>query len=176
MSTLASGEVTCPVCGAKSFRYVEFLYDVPMFGNVLIYSGHCWTCGYRTFDVDYAEVGRPTRVVFTARDGLDVAKSLLVRSKTGAIRSPDLGFSLEPGSHGEAMITTVEGFLYKVIDYAERLKILEPESAERVETFIKNVYEKIETGGFTLILEDPWGKSFISPYRKESVRIEYLDV
>ncbi|ACB39118.1 ZPR1 zinc finger domain-containing protein [Pyrobaculum neutrophilum] len=174
MSVVYSGEVTCPVCGAKTFRYVELLYETPFFGNVLIQSGYCSSCGYRYFDVDYAEVGRPTRVVFKPRDGLDVAKSLLIRSKTGTVYSPDLGFTLEPGTHGEPVITTVEGFMYKVVDYAERLKTLEPENAARVDQFIETVYRKVEEGGFTLIVEDPFGKSFIQPYRPETVVVEYV--
>ncbi|RFA96821.1 ZPR1 zinc finger domain-containing protein [Pyrobaculum aerophilum] len=174
MSVIFGGEVTCPACGAKTFRYTELLYETPFFGNVLIQSGFCSSCGYRLFDIDYAEVGRPTRIVFTALDGVDVAKSFLIRSKTGSISSPDLGFTLEPGTHGEPMITTVEGFLYKVVDYAERLKVLEPESADKVDQFIQKVYKKIDEGGFTLVVEDPLGKSLILPYRQESVRIEYL--
>ncbi|ABL88377.1 ZPR1-like zinc finger protein [Pyrobaculum islandicum DSM 4184] len=175
MSIIYSGEITCPVCGTKTFRYVEILYETPFFGNVLLQSGYCSNCGYRLFDVEYAEVGRPIRVIFKAKDGIDVAKSLLIRSKTGVIYSPDLGFSLEPGSHGEPMITTVEGFMYKIIDYAERLKALEPENAAKIDGFINTVYEKIEKGGFTLIVEDSLGKSFIQPYRPETVTVEYLE-
>jgi zinc finger protein len=175
VTAVFSGEVTCPVCGSKTFRYVELLYETPFFGNVLIQSGYCSACGYRLFDVEYAEVGRPTRVIFTAKDGLDVAKSFLIRSKTGIIHSPDLGFSLEPGTHGDTFITTVEGFMYKVIDYAERLKLLEPEAAEKVDKFISTIYRKIEEGGFTLVVEDPLGKSFIMPYRQETVKVEHLD-
>jgi zinc finger protein len=175
VTVVFGGEVTCPVCGSKTFRYVELLYETPFFGNVLIQSGYCSACGYRLFDVEYAEVGRPTRVIFTANDGLDVAKSFLIRSKTGIIYSPDLGFSLEPGTQAESFITTVEGFMYKVIDYAERLKLLQPETAEEVERFIETVHRKIEEGGFTLVVEDPLGKSFIMPYRQETVRFEHLD-
>jgi zinc finger protein len=160
VTAVFSGEVTCPVCGSKTFRYVELLYETPFFGNVLIQSGYCSACGYRLFDVEYAEVGRPTRVIFTAKDGLDVAKSFLIRSKTGI---------------GDTFITTVEGFMYKVIDYAERLKLLEPEAAEKVDKFISTIYRKIEEGGFTLVVEDPLGKSFIMPYRQETVRVEHLD-
>ncbi|MEM1598402.1 MAG: ZPR1 zinc finger domain-containing protein [Pyrobaculum sp.] len=174
MSVLFSAELTCPACGKKSLRYVELLYDTPFFGNVLIQTGHCHSCGYRFTDVEYAEVGKPTRVIFTPRDGDDVAKSFLIRSKSGTVYSPDLGFTLEPGSHGESYITTVEGFLYKVIDYAERLKTLEPEKSDVVDAFIAKVHRKIEEGGFTLILEDPLGKSFITPYRPETVKVEYL--
>ncbi|MEM1572544.1 MAG: ZPR1 zinc finger domain-containing protein [Pyrobaculum sp.] len=176
MSVIYSGEARCPVCGAPTFRYVQLLYETPYFGNVLIESGYCSTCGYRLFDVDYAETGRPTRVLFKPRDGLDVAKSFIVRSKTGTIYSPDLGFTLEPGSHGEPFITTVEGFLYKVIDYAERLKVLEPESAGQVDKFIQTVQRKIDEGGFTLVVEDPLGKSIIIPFREDTVTVEQLDV
>jgi len=175
VTVVFSGEVTCPVCGSKYFRYVELLYETPFFGNVLIQSGYCSACGYRLFDVEYAEVGRPVRVIFTAKDGLDVAKSFLIRSKTGAVHSPDLGFSLEPGAQADSFITTVEGFMYKVIDYAERLKLLQPETAEKVDQFIETVYRKIEEGGFTLVVEDPLGKSFIVPYRQDTVRVEHLD-
>jgi zinc finger protein len=65
--------------------------------------------------------------------------------------------------------------MYKVIDYAERLKLLQPETAEEVERFIETVHRKIEEGGFTLVVEDPLGKSFIVPYRPETVKIEHLD-
>ncbi|MFN7105150.1 MAG: ZPR1 zinc finger domain-containing protein [Pyrobaculum sp.] len=174
MAVLYDVETTCPLCGTKSFRYVEMLYNVPHFGDIFIQNGVCPTCGYRYFDVEYTEVGRPMRVVFTAGDRDDVAKTYLVRSKTATIYSPDLGFSLEPGICGEAIITTVEGLLYKVINYAERLKTLEPEKGRKVDGFIQLVAEKIERGGFTLVVEDPLGKSFFIPHRPDSVKVEHL--
>lgn len=166
---LYSVETRCPVCRAEAFQYTELLYETPYFGAVLVQVGRCNNCGYRFFDIEYGGVGRPTTIVFTARDGDDVIKSILIRSKTGSIHSPDLGFSLEPGLMGDPFITTVEGFLYRVIDYAERLKTLSPEVSERVEQFVQNVREKIERGGFKLVVEDPLGKSFIIPHRPESV-------
>ncbi len=165
----------CPVCGANAFSYTELLYDAPYFGKILISTGYCNACGYRYFDVDYAESGNPTRIVFKAEDGEDVSRSLVVRSKTGSVKSPELGFSLEPGPQAEPFITTVEGLLYKALDYAERLRVLQPESGRRIDEFVANVQRAIEAGGFTLILEDPLGKSLIIPRRPESVRIEPLD-
>ncbi|MGC9118316.1 MAG: ZPR1 zinc finger domain-containing protein [Thermoproteus sp.] len=174
MSVLTQTVTRCPVCGANTFNYTEFLYDAPYFGNIVVSTGFCRTCGYRFFDVDYAESGNPTRVVFKAEDGDDVSKSLLIRSKTGSVRSPDLGFSLEPGPQAEPFVTTVEGLLYRALDYAERLKVLEPESAQRVDEFMERVRKAIEAGGFTLIVEDPLGKSVVVPRRPELVRIEPL--
>ncbi|MCI4464625.1 MAG: ZPR1 zinc finger domain-containing protein [Thermoproteus sp.] len=174
MSILVQTVTRCPVCGAEAFSYTEFLYETPYFGNVVVSTGFCRSCGYRFFDVDYAESGNPTRVIFKAENGEDVSKSLVVRSKTGSIKSPDLGFSLEPGPHAEPFVTTVEGLLYRALDYAESLKALEPESARRVDEFIEAVQRAIDSGGFTLIVEDPLGKSVIIPRRPETVKIEPL--
>lgn len=165
----------CPVCGAEAFRWASVLYEAPYFGHVLISMGSCGACGYRYFDVEYADVGRPTRVVFKAENGDDVSKSLIVRSKTGSIKSPDLGFSLEPGPQAEPFITTVEGALYKALDYAERMKVLEPESAQKVDEFMAKIVKAIDEGGFTLVVEDPLGKSLIIPHRPGTINIEYLD-
>jgi len=174
VAVLIAEETRCPACRSRAFRYQELLYDMPHFGNVLVETGYCSVCGYRLFDIEYADVGRPTRIIFAARDGEDVARSYLIRSKTGTVYSPDLGFSLEPALGGEPMIITVEGLLYRVADYAEKLKVLEPGSAQRVDEFIRRVYRAIESGGFTLVVEDPLGKSLIKPYRPESIRVEYL--
>lgn len=175
MSVVTQIVTRCPACGAETFHYTEFLYEAPYYGNLVVSVGVCKSCGYRFFDVDYADAGSPTRVVFKAENGMDVAKSLLVRSKTGSIKSPELGFSLEPGLHGEPFITTVEGFLMKTIDYAESLRALEPESADKVDEFIRKVQRAIEEGGFTLVIEDPQGKSLVIPWRPETVRVEHLD-
>ncbi len=174
MSIITQMVTRCPVCGANTFSYTELLYEAPYFGNILISTGYCSTCGYRHFDVDYAESGNPTRVIFRAEDGEDVARSFVVRSKTGSVKSPDLGFSLEPGPQAEPFITTVEGLLYRALDYAERLKVLQPESATKVDEFIANVQRAIDAGGFTLIVEDPLGKSLIIPRRPDLVRVEPL--
>jgi hypothetical protein len=45
----------------------------------------------------------------------------------------------------------------------------------KVDKFISTIYRKIEEGGFTLVVEDPLGKSFIMPYRQETVKVEHLD-
>jgi zinc finger protein len=174
VSIVAESEGNCPACGAPTFKLVGLLYDIPHFGNTVLWIGHCRTCGYRYFDLEYAESGQPTRIIFKAENGEDVAKSWLIRSKTGSIKSPELGFDLEPGPSAEPFITTVEGFLYRALDYAERLEALEPEKADKVEEFMAKVRRAIDEGGFTLIVEDPQGKSAIIPRRPEIVRVERL--
>ncbi|MBP1449622.1 MAG: hypothetical protein JZD41_06410 [Thermoproteus sp.] len=94
---------------------------------------------------------------------------------TKPLNSRARGFSLEPGPQAEPFITTVEGALYKALDYAERMKVLEPESAQKVDEFVARIVKAIDEGGFTLVVEDPLGKSLIIPHRPGTINIEYLD-
>ncbi len=158
-------EARCPVCMVEgAFNYVEFLYDAPYYGKVLISVGRCGSCGYRFFDMLYADAGEPVRYTYQVEDLVDVARTMIIRSKTGTIYSPDLGFSLEPGPYAEPFITTLEGFLYRVVDYAERLMVTSDEARDRVEQFIEEVRRTLESGStFKIVVEDPEGKSIIVP-------------
>lgn len=158
-------EARCPICMAEgAFNYVDLLYDVPYYGKVLISVGRCGSCGYRFFDLLYADAGEPSRYTYTAEDQEDVARTIIIRSKTGSIYSPDLGFSLEPGPYAEPFITTLEGLLHRTIDYAERLLVTSDEARDKVEQFIERVRKVLETGSrFSIVVEDPEGKSIVIP-------------
>lgn len=158
-------EARCPVCMVEgAFNYVDLLYDAPYYGKVLISVGRCGSCGYRFFDILYADAGEPVRYTYLVEDLIDVARTMIIRSKTGAIHSPDLGFSLEPGPYAEPFITTLEGFLYRVVDYAERLMVTNEEARDRVGQFIEGVHRILEAGStFRIVVEDPEGKSIIVP-------------
>jgi len=171
---LAETTGVCPACGLKTFYFVEYLHETPYFGPVLISSGRCSNCGYRHFDLEYGETGRSTRITFKPKDGEDVAKTLIARSKTCSIKSPDLGFELEPGPSAEPFVSTLEGFLHRVIDYAERMKTLTGD--EKIDEFISRVRKAIEAGGFAIVLEDPLGKCAIIPRSKDAeITVEYLN-
>lgn len=157
----------CPSCGHESYQYKEVLYDVPYFGHTLVCSGYCNSCGYRFFDVIYSEVGEPIRLAYLVEDLVDVTKTFVVRSRRGSITSPELGFSLDPGPSAEPFITTIEGLLFRALDLAEQMACLYEEderTLERVKGFKASV-ERALNGElkFTLVIEDPEGKSLIIP-------------
>ncbi len=155
---------TCPVCGARSLSVYEVLYEVPNFSNMILTSSVCTTCGFRHVDLQYLEDRGHVRVEYRIEDKVDVERTLLIRSSTCSISSPELGFSLTPGACSEAMITTVEGLLYKIRGYAESMMVLYEENAERIREFTSRVDRALRGQiSFTLILDDPSGCSAIIP-------------
>ena len=171
-SVLTRLSVRCPLCGVGEFEYVETLYDVPGAGKVLLVSGSCNHCGYRFVDLDYVEYSGPIRITFRAEDGDDVTHTLIIRGKYARIKSPELGFELEPGSASMPMVLTLEGLLDLVEDYANKMLMLEPDKADAIREFINRVGKARVEGGFTIIVEDWAGKSAIIPRRERSVVLE----
>ncbi len=172
---LYRGIEKCPVCGVESLEVSELLYEIPNFGNIILYSYRCSSCGYRHVDLQYLEAKRWKTYKYIIRDDRDVTETMIFRSKTCRIRSPDLGFSIDPGIAAEAFITTVEGLLYKVLDFAERMLVLtdSEEEKERIREFMNKVKMALEGKiTFTLILEDPYGNSLIKPPRGREDRLE----
>jgi len=158
----------CPVCSNQALEVVELLYQVPHFGNLILYSYTCHACGYRHVDIQYLEEKKWRIVKYTIEDERDVMETLIFRSKTCSIHSPELGFSIDPGLIGEAFITTVEGLLYKVLDYADRMTTLieDPSAKDRLEDFKRKVQKALQGQvKFTIVLEDPLGNSLIKPPR-----------
>ncbi len=172
---LYRGVEKCPICGANSLEVAELLYEVPSFGNVILYSYRCSNCGYRHVDLQYLEEKKWKTYKYDIKDERDVTETMVFRSKTCRIRSPDLGFSIDPGIAAEAFITTVEGLLYKVLDLAERMLVLSESEEEKakIREFIENVKKALRgERPFTLILEDPYGNSLIRPPRGREDRLE----
>jgi zinc finger protein len=155
-------EELCPLCGAEST--VHFLpYEIPFFGEIMIITSVCSSCGYRSTDVMVLSGERKERseIVVSSTEDLN---ALVVRSSFGTIRIPELGVNVEP-KRGEAFVTTVEGVLRRV----ERVvKILQKDvkgaRKKRAEEVLKHI-EKIKSGEarMTLIIDDPTGNSAILP-------------
>ncbi len=155
----------CPICSNETLEVIELLYQVPFFGNLILYSYTCRVCGYRHVDIQYLEEKRWRILRYPVEDEKDVTETLIFRSKSCSVYSPELGFSIDPGIMAEAFITTVEGLLYKVLDYADRMiSLLEESSRDKVEEFKTRVQKALQGKlKFTIVLEDPLGNSLIKP-------------
>ncbi|MDI6811622.1 MAG: ZPR1 zinc finger domain-containing protein, partial [archaeon] len=110
---MACSEVkeSCPICGAES--ELQFLpYEIPFFGEIMIFTAVCSSCGYRSTDVMVLseEKRRRCELVISSVEDLN---ALVVRSTSGTIEIPELGVRIEP-KRGEAFISTVEGVLRRV--------------------------------------------------------------
>ena len=151
----------CPACGCESDLRIT-PYEVPYFGEILIFTAFCERCKYRSTDVLVLSERKKKRYEFKVRRCEDL-NVRVVRSSFGRIEIPELGVSVEP-RRGEAFISTVEGVLERVRRVVEMLAASEEEHAKkkRAKEILRKI-EEIKDGKecMTLIIEDPTGNSAI---------------
>ena len=151
----------CPLCGAESELHCV-PYEIPFFGEIMIFTAVCASCGFRATDVmvlSAEEKRKRCEMVVSSAEDLNVR---VIRSSFGSIEIPELGVSVEPKS-GEAFISTVEGVLKRVENVVKMLsRNVEGEKKKRAEHILKQI-ERIKSGGvsMTLIIDDPTGNSAI---------------
>lgn len=153
----------CPICGAESELH-SVPYEIPFFGEIMIFTTVCDSCGYRATDVMLLSEEKHERCELVVSSVEDV-NAIVVRSSSGTIEIPELGVSVEP-KRGEAFITTVEGVLKRVENVAEMLG-RDDKSKERVNAVFKQIDEiKLGKASMTLIIDDPTGNSAIIPNKQ----------
>jgi len=151
----------CPLCGAESELHCV-PYEIPFFGEIMIFTAVCASCGFRATDVMVLSAEEKRKrcemVVSSAED----VNTIVVRSSSGTIEIPELGVSVEPKS-GEAFISTVEGVLKRVENVVKMLS-KDVTSKKRADEVLKQI-EEIKSGkaSMTLIIDDPTGNSAIIP-------------
>jgi len=151
---------TCPVCGAES-ELSCLPYEIPHFGEFMIFTAVCDSCGYHATDVMMLADQKQNRCekVIAAPKDID---AVVVRSSFGTIEIPELGLIVEP-KRGEAFITTVEGVLRRVERVVQILS-KDAESKKRADEVLKQIEEiKLGNAQMTLIITDPTGNSAIIP-------------
>lgn len=160
---------TCPSCRGNTFTIVEFTYNTP-YGNILVISGYCETCGYKFSDILNLNIHRHIKLILEIREPDDL-RSLIIRSKTAKIILPDFGIEIHPGPAALPYITTVDGLLYRVLDV---LELFSNGKCKQLKNLINSAIEGRRA--FTLVVEDPYGNSAIIPYQRSRLTIEYLKV
>lgn len=177
-----TGIEKCPVCGRNTLHVTETLYEDPTFGQLLLYSQQCSSCGFRRVDIQYLESKGPSRLIYVVEDSDDIYRTYIFRSRTATIKSPELGIEINPGPDAEAMITTLEGLLLRMLDVAEQMEVLNEDDENAIDKLreFKNKVLNALRGNFrfTIIIEDPYGNSTIKPPngKENKVRIEALNV
>jgi zinc finger protein len=149
---------TCPICGAESELHCV-PHVIPVFGEIMIFTATCPSCGYRATDVMVLGEKKATRCEWVVASADDI-KAVVIRSSFGTIEIPELGVTVEP-KRGEAFITTVEGVLSRVERVAKLLS-RDSGSKQRAEEVLAQIEEiKLGKGRMTLIIADPSGNSAI---------------
>jgi len=144
--------------------------EVPYFGEALETMLRCSACGFRHADFMILGQKEPVSLAFTTRDESDLSVRV-IRSNSGTIRIPELGFVAEPTPLSESFVSNIEGVLDRARDVL--LTALEfhgndPQKRELLDGYLAR-YEDYRTARapFTLVIDDPYGNSAIVSERVE---------
>jgi zinc finger protein len=161
----------CPMCHkVGTLTVLSTTIDVPYFGEGLESTLRCDACGFRHADFMILAQKEPWRLEFRARE-IDDLSVRVIRSNSGTIRIPELGFTAEPTPLSESYVSNVEGVLDRAKDIlltALSFHGEDPEKAALLHQYL-STWEDCASGRepFTLIIDDPFGNSAIVSERVE---------
>ncbi|MEA3198776.1 MAG: zinc finger protein [Thermoplasmata archaeon] len=155
----------CPMCRVVGqLTLLSTSVNVPYFGDALETTMRCGACGFRHADFMILGQKDPLRLTLHANGEEDLTIRV-IRSNSGTIRIPEMGFTAEPSPLSESYVSNVEGVLDRAKDVL--LTALEfhgedPEKVALLQEYLMR-YEKMLAGEipFTLIIDDPFGNSAI---------------
>ena len=153
--------VECPACRTRAMRVEEYVYQVPVFGPIILTVGKCRSCGYSFRDVKLAEQTDPKKIVVRV-EGEEELRYMVARSPLSAVIIPEAGLEMIPAAASIGFITTIEGLLWRFHEVAMPLcdQIDDEEKRKRCLeslTWIERAIEGKER--FTVIICDYDGKS-----------------
>jgi len=160
----------CPECHVQVETRMKVTH-IPHFKEVIIMSTSCDACGNKTNEV---KVGggisaKGRQIIFRVTDPSDLTRDVL-KSETCTLKLPDLEFEALMASSG-GKFTTLEGLLIAVKEsLLESNPFLMGDSAVanakmKMEAFSERIDQLFKVSEpFTIILDDPAGKSFLQNF------------
>ena len=162
-------ETTCPSCGAKLF-FIFYRTRISYEEAVEIETFFCKKCLYKSSQIKPIEREEPKKLVLAIRNHDDL-RIILYRSPEAKIEIPELEAEITPGEVSTGEITTVEGVITKL---KEKIELFDEEDADINElNALKDRIHGILQGSdesFTLVIDDPTGKSRINSSRVITLR------
>lgn len=165
----------CPTCKEHSMELHQTVIDIPYFGPVQIISTKCSKCGTKTIDYYVIEEQEARRFTFIITKEQQM-RCRVIQGPSGTIKIPEFKFLLEPGSNSSGFVSNVEGVLFQVSSTIDTLKRWNPDKVDEL-NLLANKVELALKGehAFTLIIEDPTGKSGIIPVSSDDkIKIEKI--
>lgn len=160
----------CPACRVTGVVMRSISHDVPHFGEALETLLFCPHCGFRHVDFLILQQKDPLRYAFEVRDEADL-RVRVIRSNSGTIRVPEVGFLAEPTPRSESFVSNIEGVLDRVIyifEMAKKFNADNPEAVAVADAGIARLQAAKEgRERLTVIIDDPFGNSAIVSDRAE---------
>ncbi len=151
----------CPVCG-ESLYYIFYETKIAYEEEISIETYFCKRCLYKSNKISSQAGNEPKKINVTIQSREDL-RIIIYRSSNGRLIIPEFGAEIEPGLESYGEITTVEAVLEKFLDKIDFMGKDEKNSEifdEKREKILRNL--KGDTEPFTVIIEDPSGKSRIN--------------
>lgn len=168
-------DTPCPMCRASGgVTLLTTTLTVPYFGDAIESLMRCTVCGFKHADFMILSQREPLRLELRAESSDDL-NIRVIRSNSGTIRIPELGFTAEPSALSESYVSNVEGVLDRAKDILLTALDWNKEDPQKVE-LLKHylaTYDACVTGRapFTLIIDDPHGNSAIVAEKVERRRL-----
>lgn len=165
-------DTTCPMCHESGgLGMLTTQVEVPYFGEGLETTLRCARCGFRHADFMILSQKDPLRVSFRSlADPADLSVRV-IRSNSGTLRIPEIGFLAEPTPLSESYVSNVEGVLDRAKDIlltAMEFHGEDPEKRALLEEYLAR-WEQMHNAAipFTIEIDDPFGNSAIVSDRVE---------
>lgn len=164
-------DTPCPMCRASGqLSVLTTTVNIPYFGDGLESTMRCSACGFRHADFMILSQKDPLRLTFAARDEADLSVRV-IRSNSGTLRIPELGFLAEPSPLSESYVSNVEG----VLDRAKGILLTavefhgeDPDKRALLAEYLRRLDDFVNARApFTLVIDDPYGNSAIVSERVE---------
>lgn len=157
----------CPGCHAPATTNMK-MTNIPFFKEVVIMATNCDACGEKTNEVKSGggiEL-KGKRITLNVKDKFDLNRDVL-KSETCNLEIPELEFEMGGFALG-GRFTTLEGLMTNMMEEIENNSLwgsgdgAAPDVGVRMEKFKERLKECTEGEvGFTLILDDPAGNSYL---------------
>jgi zinc finger protein len=176
----------CPGCSKDCTVNIKKV-NIPHFKEVIIMSTVCEHCGYTTREVktggEIPDKGQ--RITLHVENVADLSRDIL-KSETAALKSPELGLEVQPGTLG-GRFTTVEGLLTQVrdqlhgqifdtgsrsgggVDSLAAGDSMPTDSKRKWDVFFHKVDQAINAEmAFSIVLEDPLANSYVQSLAEQA--------
>lgn len=159
------------------------LTRIPFFKEIIVSSFSCPNCSWSNTEIQSAGRIQDQGVCYAlkVKSKKDLNREV-VKADSATTRIPELDFEIPPFTQKGAL-STVEGLLDRAVAGLEQdqpvRRATDPEVAEKIDEFIQKLRKLKEVeSGFTLVIEDPSGNSFVenpvAPQKDEALTVSWF--
>uniref|UniRef100_A0A4W5NF56 Zinc finger protein 259 n=1 Tax=Hucho hucho TaxID=62062 RepID=A0A4W5NF56_9TELE len=173
-------ESLCMNCYQNGMTRI-LLTKIPFFKEVIISSFTCPNCSWSNTEIQSAGRIQDQGIAYTLKVKsiqVDMNREV-VKADSATTRIPELDFEIPPYTQ-KGSLSTIEGLLDRAVAGLEQDQPLRnataPEVAVKIDEFIDKL-KKLKEGGFTLVIDDPSGNSFVenpfAPQKDEALSVSH---